>query len=217
MSWGRAEIKEWFMGLTADQLRGGLDALAKIEPRFRAALDHVGYPEPRSRDPGYATLLRTIVGQQVSIHAAASVWNKLEVLLGDLTEPHKVVAASFDDLRACGLSRQKQGYARSLAELVIAGELPLDALPGDDEEAITLLTRVKGIGRWSAEIYLLFAEGRVDIWPAGDLAVQIDVGRILGMADRPSEKQVRDIGEAWRPHRGAAAIFAWHHYKAPPL
>jgi DNA-3-methyladenine glycosylase II len=205
------------MGLSADALREGLDALAEREPRFRAAIDHVGYPEARNRDPGYATLLRTIVGQQVSVHAAASVWNKLEALLGDLTAPQHVIAASFDDLRSCGLSRQKQGYARSLAELVIAGELPLDDLPDDDEDAITLLTRVKGIGRWSAEIYLLFAEGRPDIWPAGDLAVQIDVGRIMGLAERPGEKSVREIGEAWRPHRGAAAIFAWHHYKAPPL
>ncbi len=204
------------MGLSADQLREGLDALAQIEPRFAPAIAQVGYPEPRSRDPGYATLLRTIVGQQVSIHAAASVWRKLEAL-GDPTDPAVVIASSFDDLRGCGLSRQKQGYARSLAELVLGGELILDTLPADDEDAITLLTRVKGIGRWSAEIYLLFAEGRADIWPAGDLAVQEDVGRIMGLPERPSEKQVRDIGEAWRPHRGAAAIFAWHHYKAPPL
>ena len=204
------------MGLSADQLREGLDALAQIEPRFAPAIAQVGYPEPRSRDPGYATLLRTIVGQQVSIHAAASVWRKLEAL-GDPTDPGVVIASSFDDLRGCGLSRQKQGYARSLAELVLGGELILDTLPADDEDAITLLTRVKGIGRWSAEIYLLFAEGRADIWPAGDLAVQEDVGRIMGLSERPSEKQVRDIGEAWRPHRGAAAIFAWHHYKAPPL
>ena len=89
----------------------------------------------------------------------------------------------------------------------------LTALPADDEEAITLLTRAKGIGRWSAEIYLLFAEGRADIWPAGDLAVQIDVGQVMGWAERPSEKQVRAVADAWRPHRGAVAIFAWHHYK----
>ena len=95
-----------------------------------------------------------------------------------------------------------------------SGRLDLTALPADDEEAIAQLVRVKGIGRWSAEIYLLFAEGRRDIWPAGDLAVQIEVGRIMGHAERPSEKLTRDIAEAWRPHRGAAAILAWHHYKA---
>ena len=96
-------------------------------------------------------------------------------------------------------------------------ELDLANLPKDDEEAIELLTRVKGIGRWSAEIYLLFAEGRPDIWPAGDLAVQIDVGRVMGLTERPSEKQVREIAEKWRPHRGAAAVFAWHHYATPAI
>ncbi len=84
----------------------------------------------------------------------------------------------------------------------------------DDEEAIALLTRIKGIGRWSAEIYLLFAEGRHDAWPAGDLAVQISIGRMLRLDDRPTEKHLRELGEAWRPHRGAAAILAWHSYNA---
>ncbi len=205
------------MGLSAEQLKASLDALAEIEPRFGIALSQVGYPEPRLRDRGYMTLLRTIVGQQVSFQAAASVWAKLEAARGDMTDPHAILGASFDDLRACGLSRQKQGYARSLAELVKSRAIDLHNLPDDDEEAIALLTQVKGIGRWSAEIYLLFAEGRPDIWPAGDLAVQIDVGLIMGLPERPSEKEVREIGEAWRPHRGAAAVFAWHHYKTPGI
>jgi DNA-3-methyladenine glycosylase II len=202
------------MGLTAEQLRGSLDALAKREKRIAAAIEATGYPEPRLRDPGYTTLLRTIVGQQVSVAAAASVWNKLEAQLGEGCAPEKLIAQDFDALRACGLSRQKQGYARSLAELVMTGALPLHALPADDEEAIAYLTQVKGIGRWSAEIYLLFAEGRGDIWPAGDLAVQEGVKRILGLTERPSEKAIREIAEVWRPHRGAAAILTWHVYAA---
>lgn len=205
------------MGLSAEQLKVSLDALSEIEPRFASAIAQVGYPEPRRRDRGYETLLRTIVGQQVSFQAAASVWGKLETARGDMTNPDAIISASFDELRACGLSRQKQGYARSLAELVKSEELSLHNLPDEDEAAITLLTQVKGIGRWSAEIYLLFAEGRPDIWPAGDLAVQIDVGAIMGLSERPSEKIVREIGEAWRPHRGAAAVFAWHHYKTPGI
>lgn len=205
------------MGLSAEALKAGLDAVAQIEPRFAKAIAQVGYPEPRVREPGYETLLRTIVGQQVSFKAAAAVWNKLETARGDLKDPQAILSASFDELRACGLSRQKQGYARSLAELVASGDLPLDALPEDDEEAIALLTHVNGIGRWSAEIYLLFALGRPDVWPAGDLAVQIDVGRIMQLDERPSEKRVRDIGESWRPHRGAVAIFAWHHYATPVI
>jgi DNA-3-methyladenine glycosylase II len=200
------------MGISAKKLRASLDALAAIEPRFADAIAATGYPEARIREPGYTTLLRTIVGQQVSVAAAASVWNKLEALLGEGCAAEKLIAQDFDALRGCGLSRQKQGYARSLAELMLSGELPLDALPKDDEEAIAYLTKVKGIGRWSAEIYLLFAEGRVDIWPAGDLAVQEGVGRLLKLDARPSEKEIREIAEAWRPHRGAAAIFTWHIY-----
>lgn len=200
------------MGIPAKDLRASLDALTNIEPRFAVAIKETGYPEARIREPGYETLLRTIVGQQVSVAAAASVWNKLEALLGAGCAPDKLIAQDFDALRACGLSRQKQGYARSLAELVITGALPLDNLPKDDEEAIAYLTKIKGIGRWSAEIYLLFAEGRADIWPAGDLAVQEGVGRLLGLSARPSEKDIREIAEAWRPHRGAVAIFTWHIY-----
>jgi DNA-3-methyladenine glycosylase II len=200
------------MGIPTAGLQASLDALAAIEPRFADAIAATGYPEERIRERGYTTLLRTIVGQQVSVAAAASVWNKLEALLGEGCAAEKLIAQDFDALRACGLSRQKQGYARSLAELVLSGDLPLDALPADDEEAIAYLTKVKGIGRWSAEIYLLFAEGRTDIWPAGDLAVQEGVGRLLKLEARPSEKDIREIAEAWRPHRGAAAIFTWHIY-----
>lgn len=200
------------MGLTAEQIKHDLDALVRVEPRFAPALEEAGYPPTRIRPPGYATLLRTIVGQQVSAKAASAVWNKLEAHLGEGCPVEAIAASEFDALRACGLSRQKQGYARSLAELVMTGALTFDDLPADDEEAIALLTRVKGIGRWSAEIYLLFAEGRRDIWPAGDLAVQIDVGKVMGLAERPSEKICRALAEPWRPYRGAAAIFAWHHY-----
>jgi len=200
------------MGLTADQLKASINSLAAIEPGFAQALTATGYPEPRIRERGYTTLLRTIVGQQVSVAAASSMWNKLAAKLGDDCAPEKLLAEDFDSLRACGLSRQKQGYARSLAELVVTGALPLNALPDDDEEAIAYLTQVKGIGRWSAEIYLLFAEGRPDVWPAGDLAVQEGVKRLLGMAERPAEKATREVAEKWRPHRGAAAIFTWHFY-----
>ena len=202
------------MGLTADQLKIALDALAAREPALAAALGRVGYPEPRISPRGYVTLLRTIIGQQVSTKAAQSVWNKLEGIVGDLTDPGSILVASDEQLREAGLSRQKAGYARSLAGLVSSGELDLANLPDDDEEAIAKLTAVKGIGRWSAEIYLLFAEGRTDIWPAGDLAVQIEVGRILGHDARPSEKLCREVAESWRPHRGAAAIFAWYHYQS---
>jgi DNA-3-methyladenine glycosylase II len=205
------------MGLTADALRSGLDAIAAREPAIARALAITGYPEPRIRATGYATLLRTIVGQQVSVAAASSVWARLEALLGEGIHPETLLAAEFDALRGCGLSRQKQGYARSLCELVVAGTLDLDNLPADDETAIAQLVRIKGIGRWSAEIYLLFAEGRPDIWPAGDLAVQAGLHKLLGLDARPSEALTRTLAESWRPHRGAAAIFTWHCYDNPAL
>ncbi|MGN7161942.1 DNA-3-methyladenine glycosylase family protein [Sphingomonas sp. SAFR-052] len=204
------------MGLSAEQLRSSLDALARIEPAFGAALAYAGYPEPRIRERGYATLLRTIVGQQVSYKAADAVWRKLEATLGDATDPARIAATSDEALRAAGLSRQKTGYARSLADEVLSGRLDLANLPADDEEAIAQLVRIKGIGRWSAEIYLLFAEGRTDVWPAGDLAVQVEIGRILGLPERPSEKAIRELAEKWRPHRSAATVFAWHHYMFDP-
>jgi DNA-3-methyladenine glycosylase II len=205
------------MGLSAEALRAGIDHVAAIEPGIARALGRVGYPEPRIRPTGYMTLLRTIVGQQVSVAAASSMWNKLEAELGEDFTPACLLQRDFDTLRACGLSRQKQGYARSLCELVESGALDLDGLPADDEEAIAQLTLIKGIGRWSAEIYLLFAEGRPDIWPAGDLAVQARIGKILGHEERPSEKATRALADPWRPHRGAIAILTWHSYNNPAL
>jgi DNA-3-methyladenine glycosylase II len=205
------------MGLSAKQIKAGLDAISALEPRIAVAVERVGYPEPRIRATGHGTLMRTIVGQQVSVAAAASMWRKFEAHVGEELDPHRVLDSDFDTLRACGLSRQKQGYMRSLCELVVSGGLDFDALPADDEEAIAQLTLIKGIGRWSAEIYLLFAEGRPDIWPAGDLAVQAGLDKLLGLEKRPSEKLTRELAEAWRPHRGAAAIFTWHCYNNPAL
>lgn len=205
------------MGLGAEQIKHGVDYIVALEPAFRRGLDAAGYPEPRIRPTGYRTLLRTIVGQQVSVASAASVWNKLVAELGEDILPQDLLARDFDTLRACGLSRQKQGYARSLCELVVSDALDLNNLPADDEEAIADLTRIKGIGRWSAEIYLLFAEGRPDIWPAGDLAVQVALQKILSLPERPSEKEARALSESWSPHRGAIAIFAWHCYDNPAL
>ncbi len=205
------------MGLSAAQIKDGLDWVAAREPGIASALERAGYPEPRIRPTGYGTMMRTIVGQQVSVAAAASMWRKFEDYAGPDLDIERVLSADFDTLRACGLSRQKQGYMRSLCELVASGGLDFDALPQDDEEAIALLTRIKGIGRWSAEIYLLFAEGRPDIWPAGDLAVQAGLAKLLDLEERPGEKATRDLAEKWRPHRGATAIFTWHVYNNPAL
>jgi DNA-3-methyladenine glycosylase II len=199
---------------TTESLHASLDALAKREKAFAGVLKSHGKPEPRHSEPGVETLLRTIVGQQVSVAAARSMWNKLVAKLGEPIDLKKLMDSSDEELREAGLSRQKAGYARSLAGLVLSGELDLAHLPEDDEEAIAHLVKIKGIGRWSAEIYLLFAEGRGDIWPAGDLAVQIQIGKLLGLEGKPTEKQLRELAERWRPHRGAAAVLAWHSYNS---
>jgi DNA-3-methyladenine glycosylase II len=202
---------------TTSSIREHVEALASREPAFAQVVEKHGIPEPRTSERGAQTLLRTIVGQQVSVAAARSMWAKLEAAFGSPPDLHLLLAATDEQLRAAGMSRQKSGYIRSLAELVISGELDLDKLPADDEEAIALLTKIKGIGRWSAEIYLLFAEGRPDIFPAGDLAVMVELGRLMGLDGKPSEKQLRELAENWRPYRGAAAILAWHSYNSAVL
>jgi len=199
---------------TTGSIRKAVEELASREPAFAGVVEKHGVPEPRASERGAQTLLRTIVGQQVSVAAARSMWAKLEGAYGSPPDLSRLLEATDDELRAAGISRQKAGYIRSLALLVISGELDLEALPDDNEEAIALLTKIKGIGRWSAEIYLLFAEGRPDVFPAGDLAILIEIGRLLGLPEKPTEKQLRELAEAWRPYRGAAAVLAWHSYNS---
>src|SRR5947209_16587620 len=205
------------MVATRESIRTAIDVLASREPAFARVVEEHGMPEPRRSERGAQTLLRTIVGQQVSVAAARSMWAKLEATFGAPPDLNALLAASDEELRSAGMSRQKAGYIRSLAELVISGELDLHNLPEDNDEAIALLTKIKGIGRWSAEIYLLFAEGRGDVFPAGDLAVMVELGRLLGLPAKPSEKQLRELAEAWRPYRGAAAVLAWHSYNSAVL
>ncbi len=205
------------MGLSAEALRRSVDHVCAAEPKFAAVLAAIGYPEPRINQRGATTMMRAIVGQQVSVASAASVWNKFVGLVGDTSDFAHIATLSDETMRTAGLSRQKAGYIRSLAGLVASGALDFDNLPEDDEAAIAALVAVKGIGRWSAEIYLLFAEGRTDIWPAGDLAVQIALGRVLGLDARPTEKQTRELVEHLRPHRGALAVFLWHEYSTAVL
>ena len=201
------------MSLTAEQLATSLAHVAAIEPAFAAALARRGYPEPRAQARGAGTMMRAIVGQQVSVKAAASIWTRLEAACGGNMDDHAAVTATpVEALRGAGMSGQKASYVHALAAALAAGDLDFAALPADDEAAIAALTAIKGIGRWSAEIYLLFAEGRPDVFPAGDLAVQIELGRILGLDARPTEKRTRDLVAPWRPHRGALAVFLWHSY-----
>jgi DNA-3-methyladenine glycosylase II len=192
-------------------LEEGLAALSG-EPVFRAIIDRAGAPRFRRRRNGFATLLHIILEQQVSIDAAAAMHRRLAGLCIPLA-PGRFLALDDATLRSCGFSRQKMDYARRLAQAVDSGALDfaqLDAAP--DESALVELVSLKGIGRWSAEIYLIFALGRADIWPAADLGLQLGVMECLGLDDRPGERALREIGEQWRPWRTVAACLFWQSY-----
>jgi DNA-3-methyladenine glycosylase II len=201
------------MGLSAADIATSLTALAKQDQVIAKWRARIGDPEPRHRPQGYEALLRTLIAQQISVAAARGITAKLEGALGSLDDPRAVLNADDDLLRAGGLSRQKIGYARALADAVVSGTLDFDALTTlDDEAAITMLSAVKGFGRWSAEIYLMFAQGRLDIWPANDLGVQEGLKRLYGWDERPKERAMRELGARWQPHRSALALFCWHVY-----
>jgi DNA-3-methyladenine glycosylase II len=192
-------------------LDDGIAALAG-EAVFAAILERAGPPRFRRRRNGFETLLHIILEQQVSIDAAAAMFRRLHGLLGDVT-PAAFLTVDEANLRLCGFSRQKAAYGRGLAEAVASGSLDFTRLAAaPDDEALAALVALKGIGRWSAEIYLIFALGRADIWPAGDLGLQFGVAVELGLGDRVSERELRDIGERWQPWRSVAACLFWQSY-----
>lgn len=193
-------------------LTRSLAALAKHDADVAEWLERIGKPAPRIRTPGFEGFLRAIVSQQVSIAAASGIWRRLEAGLGEVSA-ERLLALDADALRSFGLSRQKALYARGLAQAVVSGDLDFDVLhKSSDEDAIAAITRLKGLGRWSAEIYLLFALQRTDIWPANDLALQEAMRVLKNLRARPDEKKLRKLGESWRPHRSAGALFLWHVY-----
>ena len=194
-----------------------LQALAERDADIAAALALIGPPPPRERPPGFSSLLRAIVAQQVSAASAAALWTRLTAAI-DPVAPEAVARLELDALRALGLSRQKALYAQGLARDVLDRRIDLDLVPTlEDEAAIAHLVQIKGIGRWSAEVYLLFALGRPDVFPAGDLALAIAMQRLKRLRRRPEPKRLTKLAEPWRPYRGAAAQFLWHYYKAAPI
>jgi len=202
--------------MTPKAIRTALDRIARADPHVSVALDQVGYPAPRNRQPGFASLLDIILGQQVSVHAAAAIRGRLADAVQPLT-PASFLAADDDTLRTVGLSRRKIEYGRGLAQAMAEGRLALKDLDVlDDEAAIAEITAVRGLGRWSAEIYLLFAMRRADVWPADDLAIREALKRLKGLEDRPDRAASEALVEAWRPHRGIGALFLWHYYKGAP-
>ena len=193
------------------RLEEGILALG-AEPVFRPILERAGVPRFRRRRNGFATLLHIILEQQVSIDAAAAMHRRLAGLCDPLA-PAPFLALDDATLRSCGFSRQKMDYARRLAAAVASGEFDFHELANaDDDAALARLIALKGIGRWSAEIYLIFALGRPDVWPAGDLGLQLAAAECLGLAERPKEPALREMGEAWQPWRSVAACLFWQSY-----
>lgn len=182
--------------------------LASEEPKFAYALELTGNLPLRRRDDGFSALLDAIVSQQVSVAAADAIWGRLKS--AKLTGPRKILAASDEDLRACGLSRQKTRYARALATSGIRYNT-LRTMPTND--VIATLIEVPGIGSWTAEIYAMFSLGRADVFAPGDLALQEAARILFGLPDRPTEKALRVMAEVWSPWRGVAARLLWSYYR----
>ncbi|WP_424948183.1 DNA-3-methyladenine glycosylase family protein [Candidatus Spongiihabitans sp.] len=195
-----------------------LNQACQLDPGLTQVIDQVGYPEPRIRKPGFSTLVEIINAQQLSTKAAAAIWNRLEKSCRGAVTPRKILERTPAELRQCGLSARKIGYARALAERVLAKDVILETLEAlTDSKVISELTKIKGIGRWSAEIYAIFALGRADIFPANDLALQTAVQRYQKLRSRPDEKQTSKIGEKWSPHRTSVALLMWKYYGATTL
>ncbi len=193
-------------------LAEGLDWLRRREARFDAYLAGSPAVPLRRSEPGFATLLHSIVSQQLSVASADAIWNRLTARRAPTAEAF--ARARSSSLAAAGLSGPKIAYAKGLAEAVLDGSLPLDRLDGmADDDAIAALTRVKGIGRWTAEIYLMFALGRADVIAAGDLALQEAARSLFELESRPRERELRALAEQWVPWRAVAARVLWSYYR----
>lgn len=182
-------------------------ALIAIEPKFAAVYEQVGTPDLRHNVGGFEQLMRAMVGQQLSVAAAASIWQRL--VDANLTRPQAIHDASDEELRAHGLSKQKTRYVRSLVD----HDIDFDALETLSNEAVVeTLTAVTGIGRWTAEMYLLFSLKRADVLAVDDLAIKVAAMTLLGLTERPTPKQLKHLTEDWSPHRSAASLLLWSYY-----
>jgi DNA-3-methyladenine glycosylase II len=194
--------------------RAALRRLAVRVPAF-AAIEPAAGPLPwRTREAGFPGLLAAIVGQQISNLAAAAIWRRLVGMMDGAPRAEVLLALPETTLREAGLSRPKIAYARGLAEAVVTRRIEPEAFPEmDDEAVITAISSLNGFGRWSAEIYLLFALQRRDAFPAADLALAASAQALFGLDERPKEKALRALAEPWAPYRGLAARLLWHHWR----
>lgn len=199
---------------TADHILTARRALVAADPMLVRVVDAVPPFEWRLRTGGFEGLFRMIVEQQVSVAAAASIWRRAGEGLVEIT-PQSVLAHSTDELRAFGLSGQKARYGHEIARAHVEGRIDFDHLEQlDDAEAIAALTAIKGVGLWTAETFLMFCEGRTDVFPGGDVALQEAMRWADGIEIRPTQKQAYARAEVWRPHRSVAAHLLWSWYGA---
>jgi DNA-3-methyladenine glycosylase II len=190
-----------------------LQALLREDPDLASILERAGPLPWRTRTPGFPGLLQAIVAQMISNQAAAAIWGRLRALPGEL-EPEGLLALPDELLRGAGLSRPKVAHARVLAEAFLGGILSATALEAmGNDEAIAKIASIKGLGTWTAEIYLLFALQRLDVFPAGDIALAAAAAEVKGLDARPDPKALRLLAEAWRPSRSLAARLLWHHWR----
>jgi DNA-3-methyladenine glycosylase II len=198
--------------LTETTLAQGLQYLCQRDPDLAQILEELGPPPMWAREPGFPTLVHIILEQQVSLASAQAAFDRLLAAVSPLT-PLRFLELDQTTLKAIGFSRQKTAYGRHLARAILEGQLDLDALGAMDEARVrSELTKIKGIGPWSADIYLLMALRRPDVWPSGDLALAVAVQWVKDLAHRPSPDELDAIGAAWRPWRAVAARLLWHYY-----
>ena len=199
-----------------EHLRAADETLARVIDE-RGPLDHDARQRGRPED-AYGALLRSIVGQQLSTKAARSIYTRLtELFDGRAPTPQELLDADPERVRAAGLSRPKVAYLRSLAEHVLSGELELERLPDlSDEEVTQEVTAVKGLGQWTADMFLIFHLGRPDVLPVGDLGVRRAVERLYGLETLPSAEELERLGERWRPYRSLASLYLWRSLDNEP-
>ena len=197
--------------LTSRTLRTAARRLAAADPVLGASVERFGPPPLWARDPSYATIVHLILEQQVSLASAQAAFDRLDIAIGDPT-PGGLLGLDDVQLRAIGFSRQKAGYARDLAAALMDG-FDLDALAGLSDDAVRAeLVRHRGIGRWTADVYLTMCLLRPDVWPHGDQALATAAMEVADLAQRPTFTQLGEMAERWRPYRAVAARILWHHY-----
>ncbi len=202
--------------LTPDSLAEGVAELARRDPHLAAVVARHGAPPLWDRPPGFETLVQIILEQQISLSAGRAAYARLERLAGAVT-PERVGALTESDLRGAGLTRQKSAYVRGLALAIVAGEFDPDGLAAlDDEDARAALIKLRGVGAWTADIYLLMALGRADVWPSGDLALVAAIREVKRLRSLPNAERIGRITRSWSPWRAVAARVLWHHYLSTP-